>query len=408
MPTWQWGLIAVALLAASWFAYTLLADASIRTYRVSADQLIVSSVEYGAFEDEIPIRGTIQPFNSVFLDAVNGGAVEEVFVEEGSFVEAGQPLLQLSNTNLRLSAAQNDTNITEQLNLLNNITDGFETTKLSTERQIIDTEYRIIVLERQRARHEQLVEDGLVSIEQYDAIVDELSYQAKVLANHQARQELENRIRETRLIQIATQVDKLEENLEVSKISFESLLVRAPIAGQLTSLPVEIGESKQSGQRLGQIDVIDQFKIVAQIDEFYVSRVAADQTASFTLSGREYTARLLKVYPEVTDGTFEVDLVFDGLTPSDVRRGQSLQMDLTLGSPVESLLLPIGGFVQDTGGNWVFVVDSEGSYANRRDIRVGRRNNRYVEVIDGLQQGDRVITSSYRQMADMQRVQLGQ
>ena len=162
--------------------------------------------------------------------------MEEVFVEEGSFVEAGQPLLQLSNTNLRLSAAQNDTNITEQLNLLNNITDGFETTKLSTERQIIDTEYRIIVLERQRARHEQLVEDGLVSIEQYDAIVDELSYQAKVLANHQARQELENRIRETRLIQIATQVDKLEENLEVSKSSFESLLVRAPIAGQLTSL----------------------------------------------------------------------------------------------------------------------------------------------------------------------------
>ena len=394
MPTWQWVLIAVALVAASWFAYTLLLDASIRTYRVSADQLIVSSVEYGAFEDAIPIRGTIQPFNSVFLDAVNGGAVEEVFVEEGSFVEAGQPLLQLSNTNLRLSAAQNDTNITEQLNLLNNITDGFETTKLSTQRQ--------------RTRHEQLVEDGLVSIEQYDAIVDELSYQAKVLANHQARQELENRIRETRLIQIATQVDKLEENLEVSKSSFESLLVRAPIAGQLTSLPVEIGESKQSGQRLGQIDVIDQFKIVAQIDEFYVSRVAAGQTTSFTLSGREYTARLLKVYPEVTDGTFEVDLVFDGLTPSDVRRGQSLQMNLTLGSPVESLLLPIGGFVQDTGGNWVFVVDSEGNYANRRDIRVGRRNNRYVEVIDSLQQGDRVITSSYRQMADMQRVQLGQ
>ena len=181
-----------------------------------------------------------------------------------------------------------------------------------------------------------------------------------MLANHQARQELENRIRETRLIQIATQVDKLEENLEVSKSSFESLLVRAPIAGQLTSLLVEIGESKQSGQRLGQIDVIDQFKIVAQIDEFYVSRVAADQTASFTLSGREYTARLLKVYPEVTDGTFEVDLVFDGLTPSDVRRGQSLQMNLPLGSPVESLLLPIGGFVQDTGGNWVFVVDSAG------------------------------------------------
>lgn len=408
MPAWKWGLIAVALLIAAWFMYGVLADASIRTYRVPAEQLIISSVEFGAFEDVIPVRGTIQPFNSVFLDAVNGGAVEEVFVEEGSFVEAGQPLLQLSNTNLRLSAAQNDTNITEQLNLLNNITDGFETTKLSTERQIIDTEYSLIVLERQKARHERLVEDGLVSIEQYDAIIDELEYQSKVLANHQQRQQLENRIRETRRVQIETQVAKLEENLLVSQSSFESLLVRAPIAGQLTSLPVEIGESKQAGQRLGQIDVIDQFKVVAQIDEFYVSRVFTGQTSSFSLTGREYMTRLLKVYPEITDGTFEVDLVFDGLTPGDIRRGQSLQMELTLGSPVESLLLPIGGFVQDTGGNWVFVVDADGVYANRRDIRVGRRNNRYVEVIDGLQQGDRVITSSYRQMDDMERVQLSQ
>lgn len=407
-PLWKWGLIAVALLAAGWYVYGLLADASIRTYRVPAEQLIISRVEFGAFEDVIPIRGSIQPFNSVFLDAVNGGAVEEVFVEEGSFVEAGQPLLQLSNTNLRLSAAQNDTNITEQLNLLNNITDGFETTKLSTERQIIDTEYRIIVLERQKKRHEQLVEDGLVSIEAYEAIIDELEYQEKVLANHLARQGLENRIRETRLVQIATQVEKLEENLEVSQSSFESLLVRAPIAGQLTSMPVEIGESKQAGQRLGQIDVIDQFKVVAQIDEFYVSRVYVDQTSTFSLSGREYTTRLLKVYPEITDGTFEVDLVFDGLTPEDVRRGQSLQMELTLGSPVESLLLPIGGFVQETGGNWVFVVEADGNTATRRDIRIGRRNNRYVEVIEGLERGDRVITSSYRQMDEMERVQLSQ
>ncbi len=408
MPAWKWGLLSVLLLIACWFAYRMLVDASIRTYRVPADQLIISRVEFGAFEDAIPIRGSIQPFNSVFLDAVNGGAVEEVFVEEGSIVEAGQALLQLSNTNLRLSAAQNDTNITEQLNLLNNITDGFETTKLSTERQIIDTEYRLIVLERQKARHEQLAEDGLVSEEQYDVIADELVYQKKVLANHRARQEIENRIRRTRLIQIETQVEKLEENLQVSQSSFESLLVRAPIAGQLTSLPVEIGESKQAGQRLGQIDVIDQFKVVAQIDEFYVSRVFAGQTASFQLAGQEYSARLLKVYPEITEGTFEVDLVFDGQTPDAIRRGQSLQMELTLGSSVESLLLPIGGFVQDTGGNWVFVVDADGSYATRRDIQAGRRNNRYLEVIEGLQQGDRVITSSYRQMDDMERVQLTQ
>jgi len=405
-PAWQWGLIAALVVAGGWFSYRFLADASIRTYRVPEDQLIISTVQYGAFEDLIPIRGTIQPFNSVFLDAINGGTVEEIFVEEGSFVLAGDPILQLSNTNLRLSAAQNDTNITEQLNLLNNITDGFETTKLNTERQIIDTEYRIIVLERQRARQESLVADGLVSDEEYEAIVDELDYQKKVLANHKSRQQLEERIRETRLKQIATQVEKLEENLEVSQSSYESLLVRAPISGQLTSLDVDIGESKQLGQRLGQIDVVETYKVVAQIDEFYVSRVAPGQQAEFRLSSNDWNTRVLKVYPEITDGTFEVDLVFDGQPPQGIRRGQTLQMELTLGSPVDSLLVPLGGFIQDTGGNWVFVVDASGEYAVRREVTAGRRNNRYLEVRQGLEQGERVITSSYSQMSDMERVQL--
>jgi len=406
IAAWQWGLIAVAVGAASWFAYGLLADASIRTFRVSEEQLIVSTVEFGAFEDLIPIRGTIQPLNTVFLDAVNGGVVDEVFVEEGSFVEAGQPLLQLSNTNLRLSAAQNDTSITEQINFLSNISNNLETEKLQTERQIIDVEYRIIVLERQKARFDGLADRSLISQEEYDAVVDELDYQSKILANAKARQVLEDKIRVDRTLQIATQMQKLEENLEVSQSSFESLLVRAPISGQLTSLPVEIGEAKTTGQRLGQIDVIDQYKIVAQIDEFYVTRVAPEQTASFTLSGNSFNARVIKVYPEITTGTFEVDLVFEGPTPDNIRRGQTLQLELILGNPVESLLLPLGGFIQDTGGNWVFVLEATGDYAVRRDIRVGRRNNRYVEVREGLQQGDRVITSSYSQMLEMERVQL--
>lgn len=406
LAIWQWGLIVLVVGAASWFVYGLLADASIRTFRVSEEQLIVSTVEFGAFEDLIPIRGTIQPLNTVFLDAVNGGVVDEVFVEEGSFVEAGQPLLQLSNTNLRLSAAQNDTSITEQINFLSNISNGLETEKLQTERQIIDVEYRIIVLERQKTRFDGLADRSLISEEEYDAIVDELEYQRKILANAKARQVLEDKIRVERTVQIATQMQKLEENLEVSKSSFESLLVRAPISGQLTSLPVEIGESKTMGQRLGQIDVIDQYKIVAQIDEYYVTRVVPEQTASFTLTGNNFNARVIKVYPEITTGTFEVDLVFEGPAPENIRRGQTLQLELVLGNPVESLLLPLGGFIQDTGGNWVFVLEETGDYAVRREIRVGRRNNRYVEVREGLQQGDRVITSSYSQMLEMERVQL--
>ena len=408
MPLWKLGLIGAVMIGVMFFGYQMLTDASIRTYRVPQEQLIISSVQFGAFEDLIPIRGTIQPFESVYLDAVIGGAVEEVYVEEGAFVGVGEALVQLSNTATRLSAAQADAGTTEQLNFLNNITTNFEYQKLATERQIIDTEYRIITLNRQKTRFERLVDDSLISEEEYDAIIDELAYQEKVLTNLKSRQQVENREREDRLVQIADQIDMLEQNLQISQTSFESLLVRAPISGQLTSFPVEIGESKQTGQRLGQIDVVDRYKIVAQIDEFYVSRVAPDQDASFTLTGTDYAAKVVKVYPEITQGTFEVDLVFQEAPPPNIRRGQTLQMELTLGNPVDSLLLPLGGFIQDTGGNWVFVLAEDGQHAHRRDIRVGRRNNRFVEVQDGLEQGEQVITSGYSQMEDMERIQLVQ
>ncbi|MFT4886902.1 MAG: HlyD family secretion protein [Pseudohongiellaceae bacterium] len=405
-PSWKIVAIAAVALVLAYIVYTLFADSSIRTYRVPAEQLIISTVNLGAFEDVIPIRGTIQPLNSVFLDAVNGGVVEEVFVEEGSFVEAGQPLLQLSNNNLRLSAAQNDTNITEQLNFLGNISNNLETDKLRTEREVIDIQYRLTVLERQKNRFEGLADRSLISEEETTSVLDEIVYQRKLLDNSKARQALEDKIRGERMLQIASQVEKLEENLEVSKSSFESLLVRAPISGQLTSLPVDIGESKMSGERLGQVDVVGQYKVVAQIDEFYVSRVMANQSSRFALLDKNYQSRIIKVYPEITNGTFEVDMVFESSAPTNIRRGQTLQMELVLGDAVESLLLPIGGFIQDTGGNWVFVLDIAGDNALRRDIRIGRRNNRYLEVLEGLRQGEKVITSGYGQMEDMDRVQL--
>lgn len=405
-PLWQWLGIVAVVAGVGWFVYGLLADASIRTYRVPEEQLIVSTVGYGAFEDIIPIRGTIQPFNSFFLDAVAGGTVDEIYVEEGSFVEAGEPLLLLSNNDLRLNVANTDTRITEQINNLSNIIDGFEARILQIERELIEFRYRITVLERQKGRQEQLVTRNLVSREEYDATVDELEYQRRMLANAEARYELQSRISKDRTAEITTQMDKLQQNQALSQASFEDLLVKAPISGQLTSLPVEIGESKNRGERLGQIDVVDQYKVVAQVDEYYVTRVSPGQSARFSLSGQEFHTRVDKVYPEITQGTFAVDLVFDGITPDSIRRGQTLQMELTLGNPVESLLLPVGGFIQDTGGNWVFVLNETGDAAFRRDIRVGRRNNRYVEVIEGLERGERVITSGYGQMEAMERIQL--
>jgi HlyD family secretion protein len=406
LRAWQWGLIGFAVVGVGVVAYRLLADASIRTYRVPAEQLVISTVEFGAYEDLIPIRGTIQPLNSVFLDSVDGGVVEEIFVEEGSFVEAGEPLLQFSNSDLQLNVAQNDTQITEQLNNLTNIANGLETTKITTERELIETEYKILTAERLRPRQEKLAQDGLISREQYEATLDNLDYLTKLRDNIRSRQALENKIREDRMKQIAVQINQLENNLQLAKSSFENLLVRAPISGQLTSFIAEIGENKTRGQRLGQIDIVDRYRIVAQVDEFYVTRVAPEQQAIFTLAGGEYSATVSKVYPEITEGTFSVDLVFDGIPPADIRRGQTLQLNLTLGNSTESLLLPIGGFIQDTGGNWVFVLDESGEYAVKRDVRAGRRNNRMIEVMEGLEAGERVITSSYGQMVDMERIQL--
>jgi len=407
-PWWHWivGLLIVAVLG--WTLYYVISDASVRTTRIPASQLIIGSVQLGTLEDVISVRGSVQPLNSVFLDAVNGGVVEQIFVEEGAFVEAGQPLLQLSNTSLRLSVASNDTAITEQLNNLNNIANGLETTQLNTEREIINIEYRIITLERQMHRQQDLVNERMVSQQDFDAIVDELDYQNRLLVNTRARQTLEDRIRQDRQLQIAQQIEKLEDNLSLAQSSFESLLVRAPITGQLTSLPVQLGESKINGERLGQIDVVNQYKVAAQIDEFYVSRVVPGQPARFTLTGNDYSVLIDRVYPEISSGLFTVDLIFDAQVPQNLRRGQTLQLELTLGSPEETLLLPVGSFVQETGGNWVFVLDASGQNAYRRDISTGRRNNRFIEVREGLAADDRVITSGYGSIVDADRVQLSQ
>jgi len=405
-PLWQWAFMGAAVMGVLWLGQSVLSNASIRTYRLDVAQVIVSEVTVGAFEDITPIRGTVLPFNSVFLDAVDGGVIEEVLVEEGSFVEAGQPLLQLSNSNLQLQVANTDTQTTEQLNNLKNIANGFETTRLTTERSLIDTSYRIKVLERQKARMEKMLHDRLVSQADYDAVADELEYLQQVYDNTKTRQAVEERIRLERMAQIESQIRKLEENLALSMRSFENLLVRAPVSGQLTSLPVQIGENKARGERLGQIDVVDKYKIAAQVDEFYVSRVAPGQSARFTLVGEIYPTVVAKVYPEITQGTFTIDLEFVGEAPRNLRRGQTLQLELTLGNPVESLLLPLGGFIQDTGGNWAFVLDESENFALRRDIVVGRRNNRYLEVREGLVASDLVITSSYGAMRDIERVQL--
>jgi HlyD family secretion protein len=201
-------------------------------------------------------------------------------------------------------------------------------------------------------------------------------------------------------------VEQLERNLEIARSNLDNLVIKAPIAGQLTSLDAEIGESKPRGQRLGQIDDVDDFKVTALVDEFYVTRTRAGQTAEFDLSGQTHRLEVIKVYPEIRDGQFEIDLAFVEAPPANLRRGQTLQIRVALGDSSEALLLPRGGFFQDTGGNWAFVLDESGEFAFKRNLRLGRRNPEYFEVLEGLEPGDRVITSAYSSYVDMDRIQL--
>lgn len=376
-------------------------------HRVSSNQILVSAVTRQQVTETIPVRGSVQPLLTVFLDAVDGGQIAEIYVDEGSYVEEGQPIVLLQNTDLRLNVARNDTSITEQINNLSNISNSLEMTRINTQRELLDIGFRTITLERRVQQLQRLAVDGLASQEELLSATDELRYYQQVKVNVEERQALEDHIRNERLSQISVQMEKLEENLEVAQQSYSSLLVRAPLSGQLTSLSAIIGENKTRGQRIGQIDSVGQNKIVAQVDEFYLGRVAIGQTATFTVAGSAYEAHVSRVYPEVLNNTFTVDFDLGAARPDSLRRGQSIQLTLVSeDGNTNGLALQVGEYVRQSGGNWVFVVSEDGRQAVRRPIVTGRRSHSAIEVLDGLYEGERVIVSSYADLLGAQRVDI--
>lgn len=379
---------------------------SVDAYALNTELVTISTVRSGPFLDFVSIRGSVTPASTVYLDAIEGGRVEAILVEEGSFVAEGQPLLELSNTALQLDVISREAQVAEQLNNLRNTRLAIEQNRLSLRNQLIQLDYDIQRLERRIERRGQLADQGAITEEEYQDAIDQLEYlrnRREVTLESQAIDE------EMRLVQIdslESTVERLENNLRIAQDNLKNLNVPAPVSGLLTSLDAEIGESKGRGQRLGQIDDVENFKIVAAVDEYYVTRVLTGQTAELELGGQSYELLVDKIYPEVADGRFQIDLTFVGSTPPNLRRGQSLNMRLALGDATEGLLLPRGGFFQDTGGNWAFVLDESGAFADRRAIEIGQRNPEYLEILNGLEAGDRVITSAYTGFTDMNRIRL--
>ena len=375
------------------------------SYTLDGQRIRTSTVQTGAYEDYIPLRGTVEPERTVYLDAVEGGRVERVLVDDGSFVEEGQPILELSNTSLQLGVIAREAEISEQLNNLRNTQLAIEQNRLSLKSDLIEIDYQISRLDRLVTRYEELQGNQFISRNEYEDAVDELGYwqsRRGVTRESQAQDEI---IRIAQIEQLETSVSQLEKNLILARSNLDNLLVKAPRAGQLTSLNAEIGESKGRGERLGQIDDVDRFKATALVNEFYLSRVRTGQSAELDIDGTRYDLEIAKIYPNVQASQFEIDLRFLGDSRPDIRRCQTLQMRLVLGDiKNDAVLLANGPFFNDTGGAWVFVLDEDRAVATRRDVQLGRRNSSNIEVVGGLIDGDEVIISSYSNFITVDRL----
>jgi HlyD family secretion protein len=392
----------MALLFAGWLITTLLAG---RSLSVDSERVAISSVSVGTFEDFIPTRGRLVPRSTVYLDAVEGGRVEQVLVEDGAMIKAGDPIVRLSNTNLQLEVLGREAAVTEQLNFMRTLELQLEQNRLAHKRNLVEIDYQIIRLMRSIDRQQNLAEKELVSQSTLDELQDELTYYRNRRDVTLESQATDARLQEEQLRQLRSASTQLETSLAIARNNLEDLNVRAPVDGKLSGFNVEIGESIERGGRLGQIDDPDGYKLNVRIDEFYLGRVDLGQTATATHNGQDLELRVAKIYPQVNDGQFEVDMTFIE-QPVGLRRGQTLQLRLTLGDNSDAILIPNGAFYQETGGNWVFVVAPDESEAIKRTVRLGRRNTDFIEVLDGLEPGEKVITSPYTSYAGMDRLVL--
>ncbi len=371
---------------------------------VKAERVTISLVKKGPFQEYIAVVGNVLPINTIYLDAVEGGRVEEIFLEAGSFVKEGDLIMRLSNTNLLLDIMYREAELFQQSNNLRNTRLSLEQNRLRLNQELAEVDFRLQQIKRRYERNKVLFEENFISAEEYEDIRDEYQFMIKKRELTVESMDKELNFRKEQVEQLEASLQRMKDNLNLVKQKQENLNLKAPINGHLTSLKAEIGESKSIGERLGQIDETSGFKVRASVDEHFISRVEVGKSGKFELAEQEYQLTVTKVYPEIKEGRFEVDLEFKESAPEDVRRGRTLHIKLELGDMSEELLVPRGGFYSKTGGNWIYVVDRSGDFAVKRDIRLGMQNPDYFTVLEGLEEGEKVVTSGYDTFGDKDRL----
>jgi HlyD family secretion protein len=390
------GAAAVLLLILLFWLFAPRAD----SLSVNRDRLAISTVQSGTFDDFLPLRGRVTPLVTVYLDAVEGGRVDKKLVEDGAQVIAGQPLAVLSNAELQLSTLEKQAEVEQQLNNMRSQELALTQTRNNNERDLNQAATDFAKARRQYDLFKPLADKGFVAMKAYNDAKDDMDYQAnrlQILKRSVAQSEA---LQTSQLAQLRSAAGSLNSSMGIARANLGQLNIRAPVTGELSGFDIQLGQSLQQGERIGQIDSAGGNKIQADVDEFYLGRVRVGQSASADADGKTYRLHVAKVYPQVRNGQFQIDLVFDGPAPTSVQRGQTLQTKLTLGDSSKAVLIPNGAFFNDTGGNWVFVVDKSGNGAAKRQVQLGRRNADFIEVLNGLSPGERVITSSYSGLID--------
>lgn len=363
--------------------------------KVETEKITISTVERGVFQEFIPQTGTVEPSRTVYLDAIEGGNIKRIVKESGAMVKEGDLILEITNLSRELSVLQQEAQLVESINRSRDTRLGLTRNDLEQRNALAQIDNQLAILGPQYERQKTLYEKKLISKQDFERTEADykLNLQRRIITYEVYKKDSISRISSLRDIDASEA--KMRLNLEgVGKI-LDNLKLKAPIAGQLSRPQLEVGQAVSQGQRLGQVDILGSYKVRVPIDELYLPRISTGLHATTPFAGKDYSLVITYIYPTITNGRFEVDMDFDGETPEGIRRGQSMRLRIELGQSSEELLLPVGGFYKDTGGNWVFVVEEGGGRAVRRDIKLGRKNTENFEVLEGLKPGDRVITSSY-------------
>ncbi|MCM1031241.1 MAG: efflux RND transporter periplasmic adaptor subunit [Oscillibacter sp.] len=374
------------------------------TLRVERNKITIENIKKGIFNDYIRIMGNVEPIMFFQLSALEGGRVVEKVVEEGAMVKKGDIIVRLENPNLSMEILKSEADLAYQENELRNTLLSMEKDKLTIRQDRLQSELNVTRNKRKYEQNKKLYEEDLIAKEDY--LTAKEDYETSVENNHMLieRQKQDSMYREIQVENMEESLKNMRRNLKLVRERYDNLNVKAPISGQLGTLSVEIGQTVSGGMEIGKINVLDNYKVVAQIDEHYIDRVRKDLEASLERQGTNYEMKVLKVYPDVKGGQFKTDLGFAQKMPENVRTGQTYHINLQLGQSDESVLIPRGAFYQSTGGQWIFVVSPDGTEAYRRPIKIGKQNPQYYQVIDGLEPGEKVITSGYEMYGDNERL----